>query len=91
MYGNPFKQLTKLVEDENIDLVVMGTHGRSGLAHAFLGSLTEKMIRHAKCPVFSVRSKEKGDPREKYEGKHGGRAVKGQGVSGYMSSEVMDF
>ena len=38
-----------------MDLIVMGTHGRSGLAHTLLGSLTEKVVRHATCPVMTVR------------------------------------
>jgi nucleotide-binding universal stress UspA family protein len=37
------------------DLVVMGTHGRTGLRHLFLGSVAEKVVRHAHCPVLTVR------------------------------------
>jgi nucleotide-binding universal stress UspA family protein len=40
------------------DLIVMGTHGRSGLAHAFLGSVTERTLRRAPCPVLTVRAEE---------------------------------
>ncbi|MGZ5786124.1 MAG: universal stress protein [Ramlibacter sp.] len=39
------------------DLVVMGTHGRTGLKHALLGSVAEKVVRHAPCPVLVVRSR----------------------------------
>ena len=45
--------------DQNIDLIVMGTHGRRGLGHLLLGSATEEVVRMAKCPVFSVRESEK--------------------------------
>jgi nucleotide-binding universal stress UspA family protein len=38
------------------DLVVMGTHGRTGLSHLVLGSVAEKVVRHARCPVLTVRA-----------------------------------
>jgi universal stress protein A len=38
----------------NIDLIVMGTHGRSGVAHLFMGSVAERVLRHAPCPVLTV-------------------------------------
>lgn len=43
------------------DLIVMGTHGRTGLAHAFLGSVAERTLRRAPCPVLSVRAPEEGE------------------------------
>jgi nucleotide-binding universal stress UspA family protein len=42
------------VEEEEIDMVVMGTHGRSGLSRFFLGSVAEKVVRHAGCPVMTI-------------------------------------
>jgi len=36
-------------------LIVISTHGRSGLSHFFIGSVTEKVVRHAHCPVLSIR------------------------------------
>lgn len=42
---------------ENYDLIVMGTHGRTGLQRVFLGSVAEKTLRHAPCPVLTVRDK----------------------------------
>lgn len=43
--------------DPAIDLVVMGTHGRTGLRHVVLGSVAEKVVRHAACPVLVVRAR----------------------------------
>jgi nucleotide-binding universal stress UspA family protein len=42
-------------EERDIDLIVMGTHGRRGLGYLFLGSVAEKIVRRAKCPVLTVR------------------------------------
>jgi nucleotide-binding universal stress UspA family protein len=42
------------------DLIVMGTHGHTGLVHAFLGSVAERTLRHAPCPVLTVRAPEDG-------------------------------
>jgi len=39
----------------NVDLIVMGTHGRTGVAHLFVGSVAERVLRHAPCPVLTVR------------------------------------
>lgn len=41
--------------DNDIDLIVMGTHGHRGLGHLFLGSAAEEVLRFAKCPVFTVK------------------------------------
>lgn len=45
----------------NVDLIVMGTHGRTGVAHLFVGSVAERVLRHAPCPVLTVREGESGD------------------------------
>jgi nucleotide-binding universal stress UspA family protein len=50
--------VTAARDDRSIDLIVMGTHGRSGLKHALVGSVAEKTVRHAPCPVLVVRSPE---------------------------------
>jgi nucleotide-binding universal stress UspA family protein len=42
-------------EEGKFDLIVMGTHGRTGLGHALIGSIAEKIVRTAKCPVLTVR------------------------------------
>jgi universal stress protein A len=53
--GNPFVEIVKYAEESEIDLIVVGTHGRSGLAHMLLGSVAEKVVRKAHCPVLTVR------------------------------------
>ena len=53
--GRPHTEIAKIVEEQDIDLVVMPTHGRSGISHLLLGSVAEKVIRAAKCPVLTVR------------------------------------
>lgn len=54
--GTPWHELVRLLnEDPGFDLVVLGTHGRTGLRHALLGSVTEKVIRHAPCAALVVR------------------------------------
>jgi nucleotide-binding universal stress UspA family protein len=56
--GTPFHEIIRFARDQNIDLIVMGTHGHSGLAHVLLGSVTEKVVRKAPCPVLTVRHPE---------------------------------
>ena len=56
--GAPWDSIvTLLARDPAFDLVVMGTHGRSGLKHVLLGSVAEKVVRHAPCPVLVVRQR----------------------------------
>ncbi len=56
--GEPARAIRKFVEDENIDLVVMGSHGRSGLSRVILGSVAEKVLRRTHLPVLVVDSHE---------------------------------
>lgn len=53
--GEIAEQVLALADAEQADVIVMGTHGRTGLAHLLLGSLTEKVLRHARIPVLTVR------------------------------------
>ena len=53
--GTPFVEIVRYARDQNCDLIVIGTHGRSGLAHVLLGSTAEKVVRKAPCPVLTVR------------------------------------
>ena len=54
-FGPPANQIVEHAEKNDIDLIVMGTHGRSGLEKMWLGSVTEKVLRQAHCPVLVVR------------------------------------
>jgi nucleotide-binding universal stress UspA family protein len=55
--GTPFVQIVRCAKANDVDLIVMGTHGRGGIVHALLGSVAEKVVRKAPCPVLSVRDK----------------------------------
>lgn len=55
--GVTFVEIIDYVKEENIDLVVMGTHGRSGIEHILIGSVAEKVVRKSPCPVLTVRPK----------------------------------
>jgi nucleotide-binding universal stress UspA family protein len=53
--GNPYDEITRYAKEENVDLIVMATHGRTGLAHALLGSVAEKVVQHADIPVLTIK------------------------------------
>ena len=53
--GKPYREIIKAARDLEASLLVMATHGYGGLKHAFLGSTTERVVRHAPCPVLAVR------------------------------------
>jgi nucleotide-binding universal stress UspA family protein len=55
--GNPSDELIRYAEEEKMDIVVMGTLGKTGLDKLLLGSVAEKMVRHSKVPVMVVRDK----------------------------------
>jgi len=52
--GSPATSILEEAEREGSDLIVMSTHGRTGLAHMLMGSVTEQVVRNAYCPVFSI-------------------------------------
>lgn len=56
--GPPFLEIVRYAKDQSIDLIVLGTHGRTGLTHVLLGSVAEKVVRKAPCPVLTVRPDE---------------------------------
>ncbi len=53
--GNPFAEIVNYARDQQIDLIVLATHGRSALATMLLGSTAEKVVRKAPCPVLTVK------------------------------------
>ena len=56
--GAPYREIVQAAQDEDIDLIVISTHGHRGFARMFLGSTAERVVRHATCPVLIVREKE---------------------------------
>jgi nucleotide-binding universal stress UspA family protein len=52
--GTAYSNITDLAEREAVDMIIMSTHGRTGLDHILLGSVTEKVIAHAPCPVLAI-------------------------------------
>lgn len=52
--GNDYEEIVKYSKEKKVDLIVIATHGRTGLLHTLLGSVAEKVIRYAKCPVLVI-------------------------------------
>ena len=57
--GVTYVEIIDYIKQWGIDLVVMGTHGRSGIEHILIGSVAEKVVRKSPCPVLTVRPKSK--------------------------------
>jgi nucleotide-binding universal stress UspA family protein len=55
VHGIPFQEILDTAKKQQVDLIIMGTHGRTGLQHVLLGSVAEKVVRLAPCPVLVVR------------------------------------
>lgn len=53
--GQPFMEILRYANEKEIDLIVMGTHGRTGLDHVLLGSVAERIVRKSACPVLTIR------------------------------------
>ena len=53
--ASPFPEVLRYAAEKNVDLIVMGTHGRDAVTRFLLGSIAEKVVRHAPCPVLTVR------------------------------------
>lgn len=54
--GDPAQEIDKIAQNEDVDLLIISTHGRSGLKHLIFGSVAEKIIRHTPCPVLTIKS-----------------------------------
>ncbi len=53
--GEPASEIVTFARESGVDLLVLGTHGRTGLEHALMGSVAERVVRKARCPVLTVR------------------------------------
>jgi universal stress protein A len=58
-FGSPFVEVVRYAQEQHVDLIVLGTHGRGALAHMLLGSVAERVVRKAHCPVLTVRHPER--------------------------------
>jgi nucleotide-binding universal stress UspA family protein len=56
--GSPFVEIIRYARSQSIDLIVMGTHGRGPISHMLIGSVAERVVRKAPCPVLTVRHPE---------------------------------
>jgi nucleotide-binding universal stress UspA family protein len=55
MFGTPARTIVEHAKSSGVDLIVMGTHGRGGVDHLLMGSVAERVVRSAACPVLTVR------------------------------------
>ncbi len=53
--GNPYHEILQEAEERGVDMIVVATHGHSGVEHMLFGSTADRIVRHAKCPVLTVR------------------------------------
>lgn len=57
--GDPWRAICRYAHEKNIDLIVVSTHGHTGLVHVLLGSTAERIVQHAPCPVLTVKHPER--------------------------------
>jgi nucleotide-binding universal stress UspA family protein len=57
--ATPAQEILTYAKDQHVDLLIVGTHGRTGMAHFFMGSVAQHIVRSAPCPVLTVRHKER--------------------------------
>lgn len=55
LFGNPWSAICKYAADATIDLIIVATHGRTGLQHVLIGSTAERIVQNAPCPVLTVK------------------------------------
>ena len=56
--GRPAQAIVEHATTDGFDLIVMGTHGRTGLSHVVMGSIAERVVQKAPCPVLTVKTRE---------------------------------
>jgi nucleotide-binding universal stress UspA family protein len=56
--GSPHQEILREAEEQGVDLIVVATHGHSGVEHILFGSTADRIVRHAKCPVLTIRPQE---------------------------------
>jgi len=64
IFGRPAETIVDYAAEQHVDVIVMGTHGRTGVAHLLLGSVAEKVMRLTPCPVLTVRAGDHAPTRE---------------------------
>jgi nucleotide-binding universal stress UspA family protein len=58
-WGSPVETIVSYAIDHRVDLIVIATHGRTGLSHVLLGSVAERIVREAPCPVLTIRDRDR--------------------------------
>jgi nucleotide-binding universal stress UspA family protein len=58
LFGSTHREICAIAAELDVDLIVIGTHGRTGISHALLGSVAERVVRRAPCPVLTVHARE---------------------------------
>ncbi len=56
--GDPFTEIIRFAGESSIDIIIMGTHGRTGIKHVFMGSVAEKVVRYSPHPVLTIKHKD---------------------------------
>ncbi|MFN0136087.1 MAG: universal stress protein [Phycisphaerae bacterium] len=59
-YGNPWPTICEYAKEKGIDLIVVSTHGRTGISHVLIGSTAERIVQHAPCAVLTVKRSGRG-------------------------------
>jgi CBS domain-containing protein/nucleotide-binding universal stress UspA family protein len=86
-WGSPFVHIVDTAIERNADLIVMGTHGRSGIKHILLGSVAERTVRLAPCPVLTVRGANvSAEPHVEVTGRAGRHEIRRGEVAAVMSA-----